>query len=217
MQKYHSHDLNYELQVCARKESAQYVKQHMTSAVMFQGRWPLLAAAIGETARGGLFLEFGVEKGSSSNFIARHLSERGDAATVHAFDSFEGLPDEWSGTFEKRGKFSLKGKLPPVLPNVELHKGWFCDTIPSFLDKNKEGISLLHVDCDIYSSTKDIFGGLKDRIRQGTIIVFDEYFNYHNWQEHEFKAWQEFVQATDIQYSYRGFTARGGQVYVKVL
>ena len=27
----------------------------------------------------------------------------------------------------------------------------------------------------------------------GTIILFDEYFNYPNWEQHEFKAFQEFV------------------------
>ena len=29
--------------------------------------------------------------------------------------------------------------------------------------------------------------------------------------------WQEFVAATGLRYSYRGFAARGGQVYVRVL
>jgi predicted O-methyltransferase YrrM len=214
--KYHAHDLNYELQLEARKESAAYVKQHMPSAIMFQGRWPLLAAAVGEAARGGLFLEFGVEKGASANFIARLLRDRGEETLVHAFDSFEGLPEEWSGTFEKKGKFSLQGKLPPVLPNVRLHKGWFSETIPEFAKAEQGVISLLHIDCDLYSSTVDILSGLKDRIRPGTIVVFDEYFNYHNWQQHEFKAWQEFVRAQGIRYSYRGFSAKSGQVYVRI-
>jgi len=166
---------------------------------------------------GGLFLEFGVEKGDSTNFIARHLAERGESSLVHAFDSFEGLPGEWSGTFERKGKFSLGGRVPPVLSNVRLHKGWFSATIPGFLKDNAGMISLLHVDCDLYSSTKDIFSHVKDRIGPGTIVVFDEYFNYHNWQQHEFMAWQEFVQESGVRYVYRGFAARGGQVYVKIL
>ncbi len=217
MHKYHSHDLNYELQIIARQESALYVKQHMTQANMYQGRWRLLEAAIGEAARQGMYLEFGVEKGASANFTARLLRDRGQDSVVHAFDSFEGLPGAWTGTFEKAGKFSLKGQLPPVLPNVTLHKGWFSDTIPPFLAGQDGKIALLHVDCDLYSSTKDIFAGLGDRIASGTIIVFDEYFNYHNWQEHEYRAWQEFVAERGLTYVYRGFAARGGQVYVKVI
>ncbi len=217
MQKYHSHDLNYELQIMARHESALYVKEHMTQAIMFQGRWKLLEAAVAEAEQNGLYLEFGVEKGASSNYIARLLTDRGQDSLVNSFDSFEGLPGEWTGTFEKAGKFSLGGKLPPVLPNVRLHKGWFSETIPPFLESSHDKLSFLHVDCDLYSSTKDILEGVKDRIRPGTIIVFDEYFNYHNWQQHEFKAWKEFVAATGIRYVYRGFAARGGQVYVKII
>jgi hypothetical protein len=215
--KYQSHDLNYALQISAREESAAYVKQHMREAVMFQSRWSLLEAAISEARPGGLFLEFGVEKGDSANFTARLLRDRGDTAQVDAFDSFEGLPGEWSGTFEKAGKFSLGGRLPPVLPNVRLHKGWFSETIPPFLARQDGMISLLHVDCDLYSSTRDVFAGVGSRIGAGTVVVFDEYFNYHNWQEHEFRAWQEFVGAAGISYTYRGFAARGGQVYVKIL
>ena len=216
-QKYHAHDLNYELQTGARHESADYVRQSMTSALIYQNRWAMLEAALSEAQRGGLILEFGVEKGASTNFLARLLRERGDSMIVHAFDSFEGLPGEWSGTFERKGKFSQKGKPPKVLRNVRLHKGWFKETIPAFLTNNDRKISLIHIDCDLYSSTKTILDGVGDLLQPGSIIVFDEYFNYHNWREHEFKAWQEFVAAKKLSYVYRGFTARGGQVYLKVL
>ena len=36
----------------------------------------------------------------------------------------------------------------------------------------------------------------------GSIIVFNEYFNYPNWKQHEYKAFQEFVQQHDVQYEY---------------
>ncbi len=65
----------------------------------------------------------------------------------------------------------------------------------------------MHVDCDIYSSTKNIFDMLDSKIKSGTIIVFDEYFNYRNWQQHEFKAFQEFVVQTNIKYEYLAFNA----------
>jgi hypothetical protein len=216
IRKYFSNDLNYELQTIARRESALYVKQHMKSAVMFQNRWRLLAAAIEEAPRDGLFLEFGVEKGASANFIGRRLAERGISPPLHAFDSFEGLPEQWSGTFERRGKFSLNGELPRVLPNVILHKGWFAETLPKFLELNNQKIALVHIDCDIYASTKSVLNGLKYFIRSGTIVVFDEYFNYHNWQEHEYRAWQELVEDAALKYVYRGFASRSGQVYLQV-
>ena len=61
-------------------------------------------------------------------------------------------------------------------------------------------VAFIHVDCDLYSSTKTIFSLLSDRIVPGTIILFDEYFNYPNWQQHEYKALQEFVDTKNIKY-----------------
>jgi hypothetical protein len=36
--------------------------------------------------------------------------------------------------------------------------------------------------------------------------MFDEYYNYPNWREHEYRAWQEFVAARKIKYRYTGFS-----------
>ena len=69
-------------------------------------------------------------------------------------------------------------------------KGLFDDTLPSFAKTHTQPVSFLHVDCDLYSSTKAIFDILGDQIVEGTVIVFDEYFNYPGWQHHEFKAFQ---------------------------
>jgi hypothetical protein len=54
----------------------------------------------------------------------------------------------------------------------------------------------LHIDCDIYASTKEIFDNLVDNIVPGTVIVFDELYNYPGAEEHEFKAFQEFLDGT---------------------
>jgi NAD(P)-dependent dehydrogenase (short-subunit alcohol dehydrogenase family) len=94
----------------------------------------LLQAAVGEARPGGLFLEFGVEKGASANFIAGLIAAGGASAVLHAFDSFEGLPESWEGTFETRGKFTVSGKIPRLPPNVRVHKGWFDATLPGFRD-----------------------------------------------------------------------------------
>jgi len=216
LHKYFSHDLNFELQAMARREAALYVREHMAAAVMYADRWDLLQGAIEEAPREGLFLEFGVEKGASANFIAAKLNGS-EGATLHAFDSFEGLPEPWHGTFEARGSFGLGGAVPKLLPNITIHKGWFADTLPGFCQRNQNsGISLLHVDCDLYSSTVTVLAHAGDLLRPGSIVVFDEYFNYHGWQNHEFKAWQEFTTAWHVKYAYRGFCARGGHVFLRV-
>ena len=43
---------------------------------------------------------------------------------------------------------------------------------------------------------------MRERLQPGSIIVFDEYFNYANWERHEFKAWQEFVTKYGVNHEY---------------
>jgi len=215
--KYWARDVGFELQLIARREAALYIARHMTGATMYADRWQLLSAAIEAAAPNGLFLELGVGKGASANFIARCIDRLAAPGTLHAFDSFEGLPEDWAGTAERAGKFSLHGKIPALLPNIVVHQGWFDDTLPRFRDKVAHaGIAFAHIDCDLYSSTHTIFNRLGGLLRTGSILVFDEYFNYHGWQNHEFKAWQEFVRARSVRYCYRGFCTRGGSVYVRI-
>jgi hypothetical protein len=215
--KYFVHDVNFELQRLARREAAIYIRRHMTAATMYPDRWRLLQAAVGEARPGGLYLEFGVEKGASANFLARLIGTGNGPTVLHAFDSFEGLPESWDGTFETRGKFTVGGKIPRLLANVRVHKGWFETTLPGFRRAHQGStISLLHIDCDLYSSTRTVLEQLGGLLVPGSIIVFDEYLNYHGWQNHEFKAWREFVEAHQVEYSYRGFCGRGGQVFVMV-
>jgi len=88
--------------------------------------------------------------------------------------------------------------MPPVLHNVTLVKGMFHETLPQFKTQvlKSDPIAFLHVDCDIYASTKDIFDQLADHIVSGTVIVFDEFSNYPGAEEHEFKAFHEFLERT---------------------
>jgi hypothetical protein len=105
----------------------------------------------------------------------------------------------------KAGDFNLGGNLPKVRDNTRLHKGWFDASIPKWLEANPDKIAFLHIDCDLYSSTKTIFELLASRIQPGTTIVFDEYFNYPGWREHEFKAFQEFVAGNSVKYTYLAY------------
>lgn len=102
---------------------------------------------------------------------------------------------------------------------MTLIEGLFEETIDKFVlslpDQNNY-ISLLHIDCDLYSSTKTIFNKLGFLIKKDTIIVFDEYFNYPGWRKHEFKAFQEFIAEKNIFYKYIGFVSQHQQVCIQV-
>lgn len=134
--------------------------------------------------------------------------------TVHGFDSFEGIQEHWNGN--PIGAFAQK-KMPKVPDNVEFHVGYFDATLPGFLEAHSDPVAFLHVDCDLYSSTVTIFDLLGARLQPGSIILFDEYYNFHRWQQHEFKAFQEFVQKSGLTYEYIAYSVTGQQVAVRVL
>lgn len=191
-------------------QTAKYVLKNMNLAKSLNSNYELYDYLIDNFNITGEILEFGVFKGNSIKYIADKFNDK----TVYGFDSFEGLPEKWREGFEV-GAFDLGGNLPLVPSNVKLIKGWFNDSIPYFLENNSmTRIGLLHIDCDLYSSTKIIFSGLKDKIGKGTIIIFDEYFNYEGWKHGEFKAFQEFVDENKVSYCYLAYNSKHEQVAV---
>lgn len=212
MLKYHGRYLITDLQLRAKQQSLDYIAAHMADALIFADRWELLRFALTEAPAAGLALEFGVADGASLVHLAA-ASPR----PLHGFDSFEGLPEHWHGTFERKGKFGRGGRLPAVPASVTLHRGWFDDTLPRFLAAYpQEPVAFVHVDCDIYSSTATVLRALAPRFVPGTVLVFDEYFNYPNWQAHEWRAFQEFVRDTGTSYAYLGFAQKNGHVAVRL-
>ncbi|QDO96355.1 class I SAM-dependent methyltransferase [Ferrovibrio terrae] len=191
-----------EMQKLALAETVKYIKDNMSDALGCYTAKGVLDVALKKAARNGHYLEFGVFRGGTIRYIAKHQPQDG----VNGFDSFEGLPESWSGYTMDKGTFNLDGRLPKVPANVRLHPGWFDKSLPAWLDRNEGPVSFVHVDCDLYSSTKTIFDLLRSRLQAGSVIVFDEYFGYPNWQKHEFRAFQEFVTAHDVTYSYLAYS-----------
>ncbi len=209
----HPKNLNYEsvAWVVAAARSADYMVRHMMGATNHTERMPLLEFALGQCSIPGLVMEFGVFRGESLSAIARHTQQ-----DVHGFDSFEGLPEDWT-YYQKQGRFGLEGQLPVFTQsNVHLHKGWFDAALPKFLATNPGPARFIHIDCDLYSSTRTVLEQLSERIVPGTVILFDEYLNYPGWDQHEFRAFQEFVQRTAMRYRYIGFASADSSVAVKM-
>lgn len=147
-----------------------------------------------------LWLEFGVASGNTINYISRFTTDK-----VYGFDSFEGLPEKWRDGYDV-GAFSRNGSLPSVNSNVELIKGWFNETLPSFIQTHNKKVSFIHMDADLYSSTKYILDVLRDYLDPYCIIVFDELVNYPGFDGDtgELKAFYEFVTENDVDYKWIG-------------
>jgi hypothetical protein len=147
----------------------------------------------------GIIAEFGVFRGESINRLAALAHPR----EIYGFDSFEGLPEPWVGA--PQGAFSLKGRLPPVKPNVTLIKGWFEQTLPPFLAGHPgRPVAYLHIDSDLYSSCKTVLQACAPRIVPGTVIVFDEIWNHEPFYRGEMRAFFEFVAETGTRFEWLG-------------
>lgn len=191
--------------------SARYATQHMAGARVLTSRMDVLDHAIGQRPSAGLVCEFGVFRGETLRRIATALPR----LTVHGFDTFTGLPEDWRPGYEE-GTFALDPATLQLPLNCKLHKGLFADTLPAFLATHEGEASLIHIDCDLYSSTACVFDLMSSRIGDGTVIVFDEFFNYPGWQDHEFRAFSEFLSRTSLEPEFVAYNRVGQQVAVRM-
>lgn len=158
-------------------------------------------------------LEFGVYKGNSINWMAKHNPK----GKYYGFDSFEGLPTNWK-TRRDKGMFKTDFNALIFEPNVEIIRGTFEDTLPVFVRTMPsviESIKCVHIDCDVYESTKTIFNVLGPTlVRNGCYVLFDEMYNYRQYEQHEFRAFNEFLQKKQPRYNVIGHTSHQ-QVLIK--
>jgi Macrocin-O-methyltransferase (TylF) len=169
----------------------------MTAPTLTIGRVSVMAKLLRSAPRCGLVLEFGVASGSSITGIARELPDR----MVYGFDSFAGLPEDWADSSGRlhAAKSTFAGPVPQNLPsNVELVIGLFQHTLPVFLSRHPESAAFIHIDCDLHSSTSYVLDALRARMN-ATVVVFDEFCGVLAYEEHEGRAWREFI-ADDTEF-----------------
>ncbi|MEV7550275.1 class I SAM-dependent methyltransferase [Amycolatopsis sp. NPDC089917] len=193
----------------AARDSNRFARENLTGTKHFARPQETLAYALSLAPSGGMALEFGVASGNTLRVIAK---ARGGVET-YGFDWFQGLPENWLNGMPA-GSFA-RDDLPDV-PGAELVVGLFADTLPGFLEKHEGAVDFLHVDGDLYSSAKTVLDLAGPRLRPGSIVHFDEFFNYPGWQEHEHKAWLEYVERTGVEFEYVAYTYADNQVTVRI-
>lgn len=109
-----------------------------------------------------------------------------------AFDSFEGLPvpmgiDRQTRNFEK-GKYACaEDVFRANLKTSGVDLGRLV-TVPGFFDQtckaetarrhNLGKACVVHIDCDLYDSTRVVLDFIRPLIQDGTILIFDDWFCY---------------------------------------
>lgn len=211
------HDVEFrsrrDLWAAAEREAAasseRFTREVMPTGRTFDDPIATLEYALSLAPPDGMALEFGVYTGRTLKVIANVRKDN----QVFGFDSFQGLPEDWRSNIPA-GTFATE-QLPDV-SGAELIVGWFNDTLPNFLAEHPGTVAFLHLDADLYSSTATVLEHVGPRLRPGSVILFDEYFNYPGWEKHEHRAWQEFLAKTGIECQYTAYTCNHEQVAVVV-
>jgi hypothetical protein len=195
----------------AVNQSAAFVVQHMPKAPIFWHPHDTLRHGLAQVHVDGMALEFGVASGATLQIIVDELKDAGHE--VFGFDTFAGLPETWR-TGYPAGEFA-QDEMPEVR-GATLIRGMFEDTLSDFLTTHPGPVCFVHFDADLYSSTKVILDRLDGRLVPGTVLVFDEFFNYPGWQKHEYRAWTEYVDHTGVGFEYLGYTGDNEQVIMRI-
>jgi O-methyltransferase len=136
------------------------------------------------------FLEFGVCAGRSIEFWSQ-LNDDPRSRFI-GFDSFEGLPEDWTRNFPK-GALSTGGWVPEIDDErVSFVKGWFQKTLPGFLTAFAPRSRLVvHSDSDLYSSTLFTLASLNMLLVPGAVVIFDDF----SMATHVFRAFADYKAA----------------------
>ena len=181
-----------------------FLNRYFSKKQRVKSRNNLLKRSVKRAHLNGLFLEFGVETGYSLNYIAKIKRNQ----KFYGFDCFTGLPEDWSEYYPK-GHMKVDN-IPSVRKNIELVVGLFQNTLKPFLEIHKENVAYLHLDADLYSSTKYVLFTLanENRLQPGTVIEFDEVFFQDSPEtllDDEHRVFTEFIEAFDVEFKWLWF------------
>ncbi len=150
-------------------------------------------------APAGAFVECGTFRGGSASIMA----QSGEDRVLWLFDSWAGFPDTGEVDVDRSGRQASRGDFNSAYEEVEnflvrscrasttrlhLTSGWFEDTLPAHMDEIGP-IAVLHIDCDLYSSTRTCLLYLFDPVVEGGVVVVDDYGDWEGCQ----RAVDEFI------------------------
>ncbi|MCA9396363.1 MAG: phytanoyl-CoA dioxygenase family protein, partial [Candidatus Omnitrophica bacterium] len=147
--------------------------------------------------------EFGVGEGESLDWFSMKKPAEN---IMYGFDSFSGISKAWMGYPKGHWKTSA---YCPNRDDVTIVEGEYKKSLGNkeFIRQLGNQIGFLHIDCDLYDSTKLIFDNLGELIKPGTVIVFDEFYGYRDWYRHEAKAFFEYLSKKSQSVEFLAWTS----------
>jgi hypothetical protein len=220
MNKFGTADTDY----VENPEAVQFVGDFMPDAVPFTAdTHALLYGALVALANfpDGVAVDLGAGVFKSSNLIGAVFAH----GVVFACDTFTGLPYEWKlgntnfsvGTFAPKCCDSERQPPFPTLDNVVAVKGQFKDTVPCLVPMiGNRPLALVHIDSDTYQSAIDGLTPLLPILRVGTVLVFDEFYNYEGFEDGEYRAFLDLIVAGGFGYAPLAFNRQHQQVVIQI-
>lgn len=155
-----------------------------------------------------VYYEFGCYSGrTASAAIRTYKFLKIDNFQVYFFDSFQGLPetyDKEDGVFQTGTFSSSKKQFIKAVYDYSKYKIKAQSIIEGFYDKSLIDVkyqnllkpSVIHIDVDLYSSTKLVLDYIKPFLQKGCIILFDDWYCFNAGEVlGEKKAFIEFQKA----------------------
>ncbi|MGH3510686.1 MAG: TylF/MycF/NovP-related O-methyltransferase [Candidatus Dormibacteria bacterium] len=127
----------------------------------------------------GAVVELGCNAGLTTVWLQQIICDFEPGRELHAFDSFEGMPDPGiSDHFLLPGNSRVERSLLEMnfrrwrLPLPKIHEGWFHETlVKSCIGK----IAFAYLDSDFYRSTMESLEFTYPRLSPGGVILIDDY------------------------------------------
>jgi hypothetical protein len=93
----------------------------------------------------------------------------------------------------------------PSIPDdrITFHVGTFNETLPSF-SLPPHDVLIVNIDADLYSSATLVLATLREAIKPGTYIYFDEFSDSQN----ELRAFDEFLDERQMKFRLVGATRK---------
>ncbi len=197
------------------KETFQVFGKYFRETVLFKDlskirEYAVKCALSNDLEQKYYYLEFGTFKGESSIYFSKYLKK------LYTFDSFFGLQEDWLGNNDNpKGTFRLKKKPTFQEKNIEIVDGYVENTLENFLKEHNPQINFIHLDLDLYRPTKYTLEKIKPYMLNGSIILFDEFYNYYGWRSGEYKALIETFK--DNEFKYRAFRINNQQAVIEFI
>lgn len=179
----------------------------------------------------GDYLEFGVYRGTSIITADRMRRRFGlDGMRLFAFDSFAGLPEfgqddfpDWRPLPYVRGHFAFAQEaFMRYVTKAGADPKWIVPVAGFYEDIDSvdglERAAIVHIDCDLYSSTQEVLRVIEPLLVEGTILIFDDWYLYPDGERAEdhgearaFSEWSlrdNFDDFFDVRGVHRAFIFR---------